>query len=217
MQLSQYISHLSDNDKQYNLNLIEYWLSDFDFSDNEIENDIAYSFSAIFQIFETENNPENSTGVFREWFSLLGLYFLNFDDNPYFSERRRLDFAGFCLFLVNNFIGGHETAQKMGLIAYSKSLSEKGLEKRHKPSRDLKKRAIKEYDAASNLLLNEGAKITFESIARVIWPKIKKFNELEDGQFVIDPAKDPVGRIIVWLSEAAKKRRIVHPRELRKK
>lgn len=217
MRLSLYLHDISDKDKQFNLNLIKYWLSDSDFSDIEPEEDIAYTFSTIFRVIEGENNPENKTKVFKEWFSLLGLYFLNIDDNPYFSERRRLDFASFCLFLVENLVGGHATAAKLGQAAYRKSLSKKGTDKRHKHSRDLKRKAIEEYKAASNLLLNEGAKITYESIARVIWRKIEKFNLSTDGRTAIDPTKDPIGRIVSWLSEAADEGKIVHPRDLRKK
>ena len=217
MRLSQYLRGISDRDKQFRLNLIEYWLSDSDFSDTEPEEDIAYSFSTIFRVVEGENNPENKTKVFREWFSLLALHFLKTQNNPFFSERRRLDFASFCLFLVENFVGGYETAKKIGQDAYSTSLSKKGEDSRHRLSRELKKKAIEEYKPASRLLLDEGAKITFESIARVIWRKIERFNVSKDGKTGIDPNKDPIGRIVVWLSDAAKQGKIVHPRDLRKK
>lgn len=217
MRLSQYISNIPEKDKRFKLNLIQYWLSDSDFSDNETENDIAHSFSTIFRVFEAENNPENKSSVFKEWFSLLGLYFLRIDNNPYFSEHRRLDFASFCLFLVDNFLGGDETSRREGRTDHERSLSKKANEGRHRASRDLKKRAIDEYSAASSLLLREGQNLTLETAAELIWPKIRKYNLSSDGRTAIDDEKDPEGRIAAWLGQAARAGKIVPPKELRKK
>lgn len=93
----------------------------------------------------------------------------------------------------------------------------KANEKRHGPSRNLKKRAIDEFPAASALLLGEGEKLTLDTAAEVIWPKIQKYNWTSDGRMAIDPEKDPIGRIAAWLGEAARAGDIDHPKKLREK
>lgn len=215
MRLSEYISETREIAGLSNYQLINYWLCDIDFSNNEFE--IEFAFSTIIHTVEREYNPDNQVHVFRQWFALLGLYFLDRDDDAAFSPQRQVDFANFCLFLVENFHGGFETTEKLGATAYKKKRSEKGNDKKWEELRPMINMAIEEYPVAARLILNAGEKLTYESIAETIWPKIQRLNIGPDGKEIIAPDEDPIGRVIAWLKSAREKNKITSPVELRGK
>jgi len=176
--------------------LIDYLFSDHEFASLDIPEGFQDAKRTIEAFLHSPNSKKVDIEAWRYWYALVGLYFLRSPRQELLSSDRRADFARYFLSECISLTHPSAIARQVVTAKIGEEKNKKLNDKKYAASRSLAAAAIAEYPKAAAALRESGQKVTYETVAALVWPRVERFNVRSDGSYVLDPMKDPEGQLI---------------------
>lgn len=206
------VSDLSEKERKIKTSVIEQILLDYDFFGDPEENKNITPVNILDDYLNTFFELDKSYRAYSEWFSILLLYLIPKIDRS--GDERFLDYA---YYLRDLTLRDNERASTIEYRGKAKNteISRKLNKKKYAPNKRLQKLAFKSYEKAQQALKVEEKAITYDSIAQLVLPKIKKHNiNPRTGERIIgrddpDDANGIAHRTLVkWFGQGVRKKKL---------